>query len=139
MNSFAFDPGTDQSLILTVTVHGHVVDTQLIVATQPRRSPMYTLITALGECALITLHGICQRQRQSVTAYRAELRAAQRTTHPQILQHVQLHFVVMGNQLDMSRLTHAVALLPKYCPVHATVACTSPIHHSLTIDTKDTP
>lgn len=124
------------TLQVTGVVHAHTLQ---FSQSYTQLSPMHTLLAALGMCSLITLHGICQRQRQSVTAYRVELRAAQRTTHPQILHHVQLHFVVMGNQLDMSRLTHAVALLPKYCPVHATVACTSPIHHSLTIDTKDTP
>ncbi|MFM7677279.1 MAG: OsmC family protein, partial [Roseiflexaceae bacterium] len=80
------------TLQLTGTVDAHTLQFDTYHAS----SPMHTMLAALGMCSLITLHGICQRQRQHVVTYRAALSAQQRTTHPQILQHIQLHFVVMG-------------------------------------------
>ena len=121
------------TLEITSTVDRHTLQ----FGTYDDSSPMHTMLAALGMCSLMTLHGICQRQRQHVIAYRAELSAQQRTTHPQILQHIQLHFVVIGHHLDLTRLTHAVELLPKYCPVHAMMAHASTITHSLTIQEKE--
>ena len=127
----------DHHKTVTLQLTGMVDTHTLQFDTYHDSLPMHTMLAALGMCSLITLHGICQRQRQHVVAYRAELSAQQRTTHPQIFQHIQLHVVVVGHHLDLPRLTYAVELLPKYCPVHATMAHASTITHSLAIQEKD--
>lgn len=139
MNSPAFDPGTDPHHALTVTVHGHVVNTQLSFDAQPRHSPMHTLITALGECALITLHGMYQRQRQHIHHYRCDMTAIQQAPHPQVFHTIHMHISISGHQLVPAKIQHGIALLPKYCPVHATLAHTSSITHTLALIAQEHP
>lgn len=124
---------------LTVEVHGihHVASASFAFAHADSPSPMHTLLRALGECTLITLHGMCQRQRQQVEHYHCRIEAQQQAAHPQVFRTIAMHFSVVGDALSPERLHHAVALLPKYCPVHATLAHTSAITHTITIVAKD--
>lgn len=95
---------------------------------------MHTLLATLAECSIITLHGICQRQRQFASQYRCTVHAQQREAHPQIFGMIHLHIVVVGVALVPERITQAVSLLPKYCPVHATLAHTCPITHAVLVE-----
>lgn len=110
-------------------------DTVLFTALPDTQSaPMQGMLVALGQCTILTLHRICQRQRQQVTRYTCTLTAQQRDQHPRMFETITMQMHVIGYTLDPKRMAQAWHLVPNYCPIHATVALSCPIHHHITLE-----
>ncbi|MFZ9859390.1 MAG: OsmC family protein [Roseiflexaceae bacterium] len=101
--------------------------------------PMQGLIYLLAHCTILTFNGICRRQRAMIHRYACTITARQRRMHPQIYEEVSVQMRVVGVGLQYDRLLHGFHLIPKYCPVHATLAATCPIRHHLLIDLETSP
>jgi uncharacterized OsmC-like protein len=97
-------------------------------------APMLGMVVALGQCTILTLHSICQRQRQRVQRYQCTITAQQRDAHPQIFETITMQMHVIGYTLDPKRMAQAWHLVPNYCPVHATIAMSCPITHDITLE-----
>jgi putative redox protein len=97
-------------------------------------APMQGMVVALGQCTILTLHSICQRQRQPVQQYRCTITANQRDPYPQIFASITMQMQVIGYTLDPKRMAQAWHLVPNYCPVHATIALSCPITHHITLE-----
>lgn len=93
--------------------------------------PIQGLIYMLAHCTILTFDGICRRQRLVIHQYTCSITARQRVTHPQIYDDIVLQMQVRGDDVAYERLLHGFHLVPKYCPVHATLAATCVIHHEL--------
>lgn len=117
----------------TITVVADRHDTHVVLPPLPDvgQHPMIAMAYLLAHCTILTFDGICRRQRHHVTQYRCTITAQQRVAHPQIYESITLRMQVHGNQVHDGRLRHGFHLIPKYCPVHATLAATCPIHHEL--------
>jgi uncharacterized OsmC-like protein len=120
---------------LTIDVTGDVHDGVLRLPALPdvAHQPMVGLMYLLAHCTMLTFDGICRRQRMCVTQYVCTIVAQQRVVHPQIYETIALQMEVRGDVAHAQRITHGFHLIPKYCPVHATLAATCAITHHLTI------
>ena len=99
------------------------------------QGPMQLLITALVRCTILTLDSIIIKQRNSVTSYRIEVHAQQRLAHPQLWESVALSIHCARTTCDHASLERALHIVPRYCPVHATIAQTTDLSHQIAIDT----
>lgn len=99
------------------------------------QGPMQLLITALVRCTILTLDSIIIKQRNSVTCYRVEVHAQQRLAHPQLWESVALSIHCARTTCDHASLERALHIVPRYCPVHATIAQTTDLTHQIAIDT----
>lgn len=93
--------------------------------------PMRGLIYMLAHCTILTFDGICRRQRLDVRQYACTITARQRVVHPQIYEEIVLQMQVHADDVAYERMLHGFHLIPKYCPVHATLVATCPIRHEL--------
>jgi uncharacterized OsmC-like protein len=120
------------SITLSATPHADSV----LLAGLPDTSsaPMQGMVVALGQCTILTLHSICQRQRQRIQHYHCTITAQQRNAHPQIFATITMQMQVIGYTLDPKRMAQAWHLVPNYCPVHATIAMSCPISHHITLE-----
>jgi uncharacterized OsmC-like protein len=96
--------------------------------------PMHGLMYLLAHCTILTFDGICRRQRFTIHQYACTITARQRVMHPQIYEEITVQMRVSGVDLAYERVLHGFHLIPKYCPVHATLAATCPIRHHLLMD-----
>lgn len=99
------------------------------------QGPMQLLITALVRCTILTLDSIIIKQRNSVTCYRVEVHAQQRLAHPRVWESVALSIHCARTTCDHASLERALHIVPRYCPVHATIAQTTDLSHQIAIDT----
>jgi uncharacterized OsmC-like protein len=98
------------------------------------QGPMQLLITALVRCTILTLDSIIIKQRNSVTRYRIDVNCQQRLAHPQVWESVDLSIHCAGTSCDHASLERALHIVPRYCPVHATVARSTTLTHTIAID-----
>ena len=98
------------------------------------QGPMQLLITALVRCTILTLDSIIIKQRNSVTAYRVDVICTQRLAHPQVWESITLSIHCAGTTGDQASLERALHMVPRYCPVHATVAVSTLLTHEISID-----
>jgi len=118
---------------LTISVFAPVIAQQVSLPLIPDVSlhPMRGLVYLLAHCTILTFDGICRRQRFTIHRYECSITARQRLMHPQIYEEITLQMRVIGVDLMHERVLHGFHLIPKYCPVHATLAATCPIYHHL--------
>ena len=98
------------------------------------QGPMQLLVTALVRCTILTLDSIIIKQRNSVTRYRVDVSAQQRLAHPQVWESISLSIYCAGTTCDHASIERALHIVPRYCPVHATVARSTTLTHSIAID-----
>jgi uncharacterized OsmC-like protein len=97
------------------------------------QGPMQLLLTALVRCTVLTLDSIIIKQRNRVTHYRVDVDAHQRLVHPQVWESVSLAITCAGTTCDQASLQRALHIVPRYCPVHATIASTTALTHTIAL------
>jgi uncharacterized OsmC-like protein len=109
------------------------INSELVWATPtfPADRPMQLLVTALVQCTIITLDSILIKQRRTVMSYTISVNAQQRSALPQIWESITLARHCTSTDLDDTALTKALALTPRYCPVHVMLAHTAAIHETI--------
>ena len=74
---------------------------------------------------------ILKKQRQDVTDCHVTLEAERADTDPKIFTHINIHFVVMGNDLSEKHVGKAVELsAEKYCSASRQIAPSCEISHT---------
>jgi uncharacterized OsmC-like protein len=121
-------------LTICVVAHATLQPVQLPQLPDVAQHPMHGLIYLLAHCTILTFDGICRRQRFTIHQYECTITARQRLMHPQIYEEITLQMRVTGSGIQYERLLHGFHLIPKYCPVHATLAASCPIRHHLLMD-----
>lgn len=121
----------DNPFTITVVADVHEASAVLPAIPDVSLTPMLGLAYLLAHCTILTFDGICRRQRLTVAQYRCCITARQRTAHPRIYEAVTMQMRVVGDSVRYDRLRYGFHLIPKYCPVHATLAATCHITHEL--------
>ncbi|EIW4462288.1 OsmC family protein [Salmonella enterica] len=81
-------------------------------------SPMEMVLMAAGGCSAIDVVSILQKGRQNVTNCEVKLTSERREDTPRLFTHINLHFMVTGNDLKEAAVARAVDLsAEKYCSV----------------------
>lgn len=81
-------------------------------------SPMEMVLMAAGGCSAIDVVSILQKGRQNVTNCEVKLTSERREDAPRLSTHINLHFIVTGNDLKEAAVARAVDLsAEKYCSV----------------------
>jgi len=78
--------------------------------------PMEMLLLGLGGCTSFDVMSILKKSRQKVTDCIAEISAERADEVPAVFTKIQIHFVVIGENLKESLVKRAVSLsAEKYC------------------------
>ena len=73
-------------------------------------SPMEMVLMAAGGCSAIDVVSILQKGRQDVTNCEVKLTSERRDEAPRLFTHINLHFIVTGNDLKDASVSRAVDL-----------------------------
>lgn len=94
-------------------------------------SPMEMVLMAAGGCSAIDVVSILQKGRQDVTNCEVKLTSERREEAPRLFTHINLHFIVTGNDLKDAAVSRAVDLsAEKYCSVALMLGKAVNITHS---------
>jgi len=78
--------------------------------------PMEMLLLGLGGCSAFDVMNILSKSRQVVSDCRVELKAERADAVPAVFTRIDLHFVVVGQNLKEKQVARAVELsATKYC------------------------
>ncbi len=100
----------------------------------PGVSPMQMLLLGLGGCSMVDILLILQKQRQRIVDLEVEVRGVRGQELPRPWETIDLHFIVVGEELDDAKVARAISLsLEKYCGVHGTLAGVAHIRHDYEI------
>lgn len=94
-------------------------------------SPMEMVLMAAGGCSAIDVVSILQKGRNNITGCEVKLSSTRREEAPRLFTHINLHFIVTGNNLVGSVVERAVSLsAEKYCSVALMLEKTVQVTHS---------
>ena len=100
----------------------------------PGVSPMQMLLLGLGGCSMVDILLILQKQRQRIVDLEVEVRGVRGQELPRPWETINLHYIVVGEELDDDKVARAISLsLEKYCGVHGTLAGVAQIRHDYEI------
>ena len=124
----------DSDLFVGVSPSGHSVTIDTDRTRNSAPSPMELLLLALGSCTGVDVVSILAKKRQSVTAYRVEVRGERREDHPRSYKRLDVHHIVTGRNVSEQAVAQAIELSEqKYCSVAATLRPTAEIVSSFEI------
>ncbi len=100
--------------------------------------PMEMLLIGLGGCSSIDVISILTKQRQAVEDCWVEIDAERADDHPKVFTRIHMHFVVVGKNLDASKVERAVHLsADKYCSASIMMAKTAEMVHDFEVRERD--
>jgi len=98
--------------------------------------PMQTLLMSLASCMSIDILMILEKQRQSVTDYRVDVKADRTDDTPSIFASINFHVYISGD-IKEDKLKKAIDLSrDKYCSVYHMMRQDVPFIISYTINPK---
>jgi putative redox protein len=93
-------------------------------------SPVETILSALGSCSAMDVVSIANKQRQSIDAYRVDVRGTQRDEYPQVYTEITVTHEVVGRDLSEVGIRRCIELsATKYCPVNAMISAGATVVH----------
>jgi len=96
--------------------------------------PMELLLMGLGGCAGIDVTMMLEKGKQDVKDCRMEITSERADGVPAVYTKINLHFVVMGTELNEKKVARAVSLsAEKYCSVSKMLEKTADMSHSYEI------
>ena len=112
--------GPDLFVGITPSNHAVAIDTNPERNSAP--TPMELLLVALGSCTGVDVLSILEKKRETVTAYRVEVRGQRREQHPRSYNLIHVHHIITGDNVSDRAVQQAVKLSDeKYCSVAATL------------------
>lgn len=104
-------------------------------------SPMEMVLMSVGGCSAIDVVSILQKGRQDVRDCEVKLTSERRDESPRLFTHINLHFIVTGNDLTDKLVERAVTLsAEKYCSVSLMLGQSVRMTHSFEVrDQRLTP
>ncbi|MCB9418461.1 MAG: OsmC family protein [Ardenticatenaceae bacterium] len=99
--------------------------------------PSDLLLLSLASCSAHDVVLILERQRQKLHDLYIEVEAKNAPEPPYQFTDIHLHYIVAGEDLDLTKVERAVALSEeKYCSVAATVRGVAKLTHSVSFKTE---
>ncbi len=96
--------------------------------------PMEMLLLGMGGCSAYDVMLMLQKSRQNVVDCEVYLDAERADDHPKVFTKINMHFVVIGNQLSEKHVARAVSLsAEKYCSASIMLGKTAEVVHSFEI------
>lgn len=96
--------------------------------------PMEMMLLSLGGCTLIDVILILRKSRQNFSDIRIEIDAERADEIPQVFTKIHLHFVVIADDIDASRVERAINLsAEKYCSASRMLESIAEITHDFEI------
>lgn len=103
-------------------------------------SPMEMLLLGAAACAAVDLVTILRKGRQKVVDAQVQIGGLRRDEHPRYYTVVEMHFRVLGTNVDPKRVERAIELaLEKYCSASAQIAALAEISTSYEIVESELP
>lgn len=100
--------------------------------------PMEMLLIGMGACTSFDVVTILKKSRQPIVDCVAEISADRADEVPKVFTKIHVHFVVTGNNLNVSQVERAVKLsAEKYCSASIMLAKACEISHDFEIKTVD--
>ncbi|MDF9721664.1 OsmC family protein [Serratia marcescens] len=97
-------------------------------------SPMEMVLMSVGGCSAIDVVSILQKGRNDVRDCEVKLTSERREEAPRLFTHINLHFIVTGQDLTDKIVERAVNLsAEKYCSVALMLNKTATVTHSFEI------
>lgn len=94
-------------------------------------SPMEMVLMSVGGCSSVDVVSILKKTKQEFSSVDVQLTAERAETAPRVFTKINLHFVVIGNNVSEKHLERAVSLsAEKYCSVALMLDKTVEITHS---------
>lgn len=99
-------------------------------------SPMELVLMAAGGCSAVDVVSILQKGRNDLCGCEVKLTSQRREEAPRYFTHINLHFIVTGNDLTEKVVERAVQLsAEKYCSVSLMLEKAVKVSHSFEIKT----
>jgi putative redox protein len=99
--------------------------------------PSDLLLLSLASCSAHDVVLILERQRQQLNNLYIEVEAKNAPEPPYQFTDIHLHYIVEGDDLDLTKVERAVSLSEeKYCSVAATVRGVANLTHSVSLKTE---
>jgi len=96
--------------------------------------PMELLLAGAGGCTAFDVVMILKKARQKITGCRVQLEATRAESDPKVFTHINMKFIVTGQDLDPTRVSQEVTLShDKYCSATIMLGKTAQITHSIEI------
>lgn len=94
-------------------------------------SPMEMVLMSVGCCSSVDVVSILKKAKQDFSDVQVQLSAERAETAPRVFTKINLHFVIIGNNVSEKHVERAVALsADKYCSVALMLDKTVKITHS---------
>ena len=132
---------TDKNFAFLATSEGEATPINLCASDALEKGnigyrPMQTLLMSLASCMSIDILMILQKQRQSVTDYRVDVKADRTDDTPSIFASINFHVYISGD-IKEEKLKKAIDLSrDKYCSVYHMMRQDVPFTISYTINPK---
>jgi putative redox protein len=96
--------------------------------------PMELLAIGLAGCTAMDVISILTKKRQDVTTFEVQVRAARADDHPKVFTHLEVEYIISGNELSQEAVSRAVELSSeKYCPAQSMFKQIVPMDIKITI------
>ncbi len=101
--------------------------------------PMEMILTGLIGCTAMDVISILKKKRQNVTGFKVEADAKQAETYPKVFTHINIHYVIDGQNIDSSSVERAIELSEtRYCPAQAMLSQVTEIELTYEINEVET-
>ncbi len=100
-------------------------------------SPMEMVLMSVGSCSAVDVVSILQKAKQDFSDVTVEVTAERAETVPRVFTKINLHFVVIGNDVSDKHVSRAVSLsADKYCSVAKMLETSVNLTHSFEIKSQ---
>ena len=100
--------------------------------------PMELMALSLAGCTAMDVISILRKKRQQVNAFEVRVHAERADEHPKVFTHVQIEYLIEGNQIDPAAVERAIELSAnKYCPAQHMLNKAVKIEHTYQIAESD--
>jgi putative redox protein len=100
--------------------------------------PMELMALSLAGCTAMDVISILSKKRQQVNAFEVRVHAERADEHPKVFTHVQIEYLIEGNQIDPAAVERAIDLSAnKYCPAQHMLNKAVKIEHTYQITESD--
>ena len=100
--------------------------------------PIELFAIGLVGCTAMDVISILQKKRQTVTHFEVYVQADRASDHPRVFTDMLITYEISGHDIQESAVERAIELSEqKYCPAHAMLGKTVPIHSNYKIIEAD--
>jgi putative redox protein len=102
--------------------------------TEVATSPVEMLLVAVASCTASDVVLILEKMRVTLRELEVRAEGDRRETEPRRFTAIQLHFRIVGDDLDETKARRAIALsIEKYCSVIASLATDIPVTYDVVL------